>query len=144
MKLKSFCISFLLRGSSQPRNWTWVSCISRWILYQWATESQTQLSNWTKCNLDTRRAQYREDYLAFWLVQVSSYKLVDRKPEKAKLSLLQQLFFSDNFHHLQLVKFLWDLGIWLGFWVSWYLIFVLLILSFKWKFEGFQMKVEVP
>ena len=31
---------FLLRGSSQPRDWTyisWVSCISRHILYHWAT-----------------------------------------------------------------------------------------------------------
>ena len=25
------------RASSQPRDWTWVSCISRWILYCWAT-----------------------------------------------------------------------------------------------------------
>ena len=25
------------RGSSQPRDWTHVSCIGRWILYHWAT-----------------------------------------------------------------------------------------------------------
>ena len=25
------------RASSLPRDWTWVSCISRWILYRWAT-----------------------------------------------------------------------------------------------------------
>ena len=25
------------RGSSWPRNWTWVSCISRWVLYHCAT-----------------------------------------------------------------------------------------------------------
>ena len=25
------------RGSSQPRDWIWVSCINRWILYHWAT-----------------------------------------------------------------------------------------------------------
>ena len=25
------------RGSSQPRDWTQVSCIGRWILYHWAT-----------------------------------------------------------------------------------------------------------
>ena len=24
------------RGSSQPRDWTWVSCIGRWLLYHWA------------------------------------------------------------------------------------------------------------
>ena len=117
------------------------------VRHNWATEL---------CNWATRRAQYRENYLAFWLVQISSYKLVDRKLEKAKLSLLctyrwwfavfmkWRLVFSNNFHYLQLVKFLWDLGIWLVFWVSWYLIFVLLILSFKWKFKSFQMKVEVP
>ena len=26
------------RGSSRPRGWTWVSCISRRILYHWATQ----------------------------------------------------------------------------------------------------------
>ena len=26
-----------LRGSSWSRHWTWVSCIGRWVLYQWAT-----------------------------------------------------------------------------------------------------------
>ena len=25
------------RGSSWPKDWTWVSCIGRWILYHWAT-----------------------------------------------------------------------------------------------------------
>ena len=25
------------RGSSRPRDWTWVSCLSRWILYHWAS-----------------------------------------------------------------------------------------------------------
>ena len=25
------------RGSSQPRDWIWVSCIGRWILYHWGT-----------------------------------------------------------------------------------------------------------
>ena len=25
------------RGSSRARDWTWISCIGRWILYQWAT-----------------------------------------------------------------------------------------------------------
>ena len=27
----------LFRGSSPPRDWTCVSCISRWILYHWVT-----------------------------------------------------------------------------------------------------------
>ena len=26
------------RGSSQPRDWTQVPCISRWLLYHWATQ----------------------------------------------------------------------------------------------------------
>ena len=34
--LEWVAISFS-RGSSQPRNQTFVSCISRWILYHWAT-----------------------------------------------------------------------------------------------------------
>ena len=37
--LKWVTISFS-RGSPQPRDWTWVSCIScivRWVLYHWAT-----------------------------------------------------------------------------------------------------------
>ena len=25
------------RVSSRPRDWTWVSCIGRWVLYHWAT-----------------------------------------------------------------------------------------------------------
>ena len=33
------------RGSSWPRNWIHVSCISRWILYQWATREAPQLGN---------------------------------------------------------------------------------------------------
>ena len=28
---------FSSKGSSQPRDWTCVSCIGRWILYPWAT-----------------------------------------------------------------------------------------------------------
>ena len=27
---------FLLQGSSLPRDWTWVCCIGKWILYHWA------------------------------------------------------------------------------------------------------------
>ena len=34
--LERVAISFS-RGSSQPRDGTWVSCIGRWILYHWAT-----------------------------------------------------------------------------------------------------------
>ena len=34
--LEWFAISFS-RGSFWPRDWTWVSCIGRWILYHWAT-----------------------------------------------------------------------------------------------------------
>ena len=34
--LKWVTISFS-RGSSQPRDWTHISCIGRWILYHWAT-----------------------------------------------------------------------------------------------------------
>ena len=34
--LKLVAISFS-RGSSQPRDWTHVSCIDRWVLYHWTT-----------------------------------------------------------------------------------------------------------
>ena len=34
--LEWIAISFS-RESSQPRDWTWVSCIGKWILYHWAT-----------------------------------------------------------------------------------------------------------
>ena len=34
--LEWVAISFS-RGSSQPRDWTCISCIGRWILYHWAT-----------------------------------------------------------------------------------------------------------
>ena len=34
------------RGSSWPRDWTWVSCIGRWILYPWGTgEAQIVIKN---------------------------------------------------------------------------------------------------
>ena len=32
------------RGSSKPRNQTWVSCIGRWILYHWATREASWLN----------------------------------------------------------------------------------------------------
>ena len=39
---------FLLRGSSQPRDWTRISCIGRQILYRWATEEAYKLlSEWS-------------------------------------------------------------------------------------------------
>ena len=34
--LEWIAISFS-RGSSSPRNWTYISCIGRWVLYHWAT-----------------------------------------------------------------------------------------------------------
>ena len=39
-------ISFF-RGSSWPRDWTWVSCIGRWILYHWATWEAPHNMNFT-------------------------------------------------------------------------------------------------
>ena len=35
---------FSSRGSSGPRDWTWVSCIGRWILYHWAIREAPILS----------------------------------------------------------------------------------------------------
>ena len=34
--LECIAVSFS-RGSSQPRDWTQVSCVGRWIFYRWAT-----------------------------------------------------------------------------------------------------------
>ena len=34
------------RGSSQPRDWTHISCIGRWVLYHWATrEASVQINS---------------------------------------------------------------------------------------------------
>ena len=35
---KNTRVSCLARGSSQPRDWTCISCIGRWILHHWATK----------------------------------------------------------------------------------------------------------
>ena len=43
--LKWVAISFS-RDSSQTRDWTYVSCISRWILYHWATREALPLWSW--------------------------------------------------------------------------------------------------
>ena len=38
------------RGSSQPRDWTCISCIGRWILYYWATkEALRKDSSYNSC-----------------------------------------------------------------------------------------------
>ena len=40
------------RGSSPPRDWTRVSCVSctgRWILYHWATLEAYSRGGWSKC-----------------------------------------------------------------------------------------------
>ena len=46
---------FFSRGSSQPQDWTPISCISyagRWILYHWATwEALLHLQKWESCVL---------------------------------------------------------------------------------------------
>ena len=39
-RLEWIAISFS-RESSQPRDWTWISCLSRRILYHWATKEAT-------------------------------------------------------------------------------------------------------
>ena len=39
------------RGSSQPRDKTWISCTGRQFLYHWALGSPKQLLTWTKINL---------------------------------------------------------------------------------------------
>ena len=60
---------FYTRGSSQPRDWTQVSCIScigRWILYHWATwevrwEYQTTLpASWEIC-MQVKKEQLEPD-----------------------------------------------------------------------------------
>ena len=60
---------FYTRGSSQPRDWTQVSCIScigRWILYHWATwevrwEYQTTLpAPWEIC-MQVKKEQLEPD-----------------------------------------------------------------------------------
>ena len=36
-RIKEWVAVFFSRRSSWPRNWTWVSCVGRWILHHWAT-----------------------------------------------------------------------------------------------------------
>ena len=43
------------RGSSQPRDWTWVSCIGRQILFHWATGEASVYAN---------------SYIKFWSTKV--------------------------------------------------------------------------
>ena len=48
--LEAVAISFS-RVLSQPKDWTWVSCIGGWILYHWATQfSSVAQSSLTLCN----------------------------------------------------------------------------------------------
>ena len=41
---------FLLQGISQPRDWNCNSCISRWILYHWATRETISLVGSNLCS----------------------------------------------------------------------------------------------
>ena len=55
------------RGSSQPRDWTCVSCsscINRWILYHWVTW-EAPLKTWHKTNLPFWRISLYNNSLSF-------------------------------------------------------------------------------
>ena len=51
---------FLLQGSSQPRDWTRVTCIGRWILYHWATWEASMSG--AGCKLDLLWWSFRSVY----------------------------------------------------------------------------------
>ena len=61
------------RGSSQPRDQTPISCISRWVLYHWATR---EVPNQLYDNKNERKKlarSFRENYFVlFWLKVLES------------------------------------------------------------------------
>ena len=58
---------FLIQGSSQPTDWTLVSCIVRWILYHWATREASKMYNprlkcqWWKMMKKRKRGEKKEE-----------------------------------------------------------------------------------
>ena len=57
---------FFSRGSSWPRDQTWVSCIGRWILHQWSTrEAQIAGTNSEIPNLSAARSHYWKLRISF-------------------------------------------------------------------------------
>ena len=67
--LKWVVISFS-RGSSQPRDWTSISFIGRWVLYRWATGEEALL--------------YRCDWLNHWSLKIDSTSSPSPLPGKKK------------------------------------------------------------
>ena len=47
---------YFSRRSSQPRDWTHVSCIGRWIFYHWATREAQ--SNYTPIKINLKRKMW--------------------------------------------------------------------------------------
>ena len=64
------------RGSSRPRNWTWVSCTGRLILHHWATDTSCQVSGSVgleiKCVINVMCVNHPETIPWPWSVEILS------------------------------------------------------------------------
>ena len=66
------------RESFQPRDWTWVSwvsCISRWILYPWTTW-ETQERIYKRVNIKHLKNLWLCAYFTCWILMLNNYLIL--------------------------------------------------------------------